>query len=97
MTTTNQMARVYKNDGTICFRGVIHEQLEAIDKRPIAAGVAEVKIYHYGYMSEIVEKQDKSDRNLRLLEKEVKNNKNSGFVHFNIGQEMNRLGNKKKR
>ncbi|WP_267666403.1 transcriptional anti-repressor GmaR [Listeria innocua] len=95
VTTTNQMARVYKNDGTICFRGVIHEQLEAVDKHAIEAGLAEVKIYHYGYMSEIVEKQDKSDRNLRLLEKEVKNNKNSGFVHFNIGQEMNRLGNKK--
>ncbi|CAM4173433.1 glycosyltransferase [Listeria ivanovii] len=95
VTTTNQMARVYKNDGTICFRGVIHEQLEAVDKHSIEAGLAEVKIYHYGYMSEIVEKQGKSSRNLRLLEKEMKNNKNSGFVHFNFGQEMNRLGNKK--
>ncbi|WP_406946525.1 hypothetical protein, partial [Listeria innocua] len=28
-----------------------------IDKHAIEAGVAEVKIYHYGYMSEIVEKQ----------------------------------------
>lgn len=95
VTTTNQMARVYKNDGTICFRGVIHEQLEAVDKHSIEAGLAEVKIYHYGYMSEIVEKQGKSSRNLRLLEKEMKNNKNSGFIHFNIGQEMNRLGKKK--
>ncbi|MBC1580985.1 glycosyltransferase [Listeria seeligeri] len=94
VTTTNHMPRIYKNDGTICFRGVIHEQLEAVDKHSIEAGIADVKIYHYGYMSEIVEKQGKSNRNLRLLEKEVKNNKDSGFVHFNIGQEMNRLGKK---
>ncbi|MBC1423993.1 glycosyltransferase [Listeria seeligeri] len=95
VTTTNHMPRIYKNDGTICFRGVIHEQLEAVDKHSIEAGIADVKIYHYGYMSEIVEKQGKSNRNLRLLEKEVKNNKDSGFVHFNIGQEMNRLGKNK--
>lgn len=94
VTTTNHMPRIYKNDGTICFRGVIHEQLEAVDKHSIEAGIADVKIYHYGYMSEIVEKQGKSNRNLGLLEKEVKNNKDSGFVHFNIGQEMNRLGKK---
>ncbi|GAB6555781.1 tetratricopeptide repeat-containing glycosyltransferase family 2 protein [Bacillus mobilis] len=92
--TTNKMGRVYKNDGTVCFKGRIHEQLVSVVKEEDVI-LSSIKIYHYGYLQQVVEKQDKKNRNLKIIKNILLKEKNDGFVLFNYGQELRRLGNKK--
>ncbi|MEW9910781.1 glycosyltransferase family 2 protein [Bacillus pacificus] len=57
-TTVNQMLRIYKNDGSICFKRAIHEQLQTVEGKP-RINLSSLKLYHYGYLTNVVEKQDK--------------------------------------
>ncbi|EOQ16898.1 tetratricopeptide repeat-containing glycosyltransferase family 2 protein [Bacillus cereus] len=89
--TVNTMARLYKNDGSVYFTGAIHEQLETKNREANLAK-ASIKLYHYGYMPQVVEKKDKKNRNLKIIKQDLKNKKNHGFSYFNYGQELRRLG-----
>ncbi|WP_099222080.1 glycosyltransferase family 2 protein [Listeria costaricensis] len=93
-TVTSKMARVYKNNQKIAFFGALHEQLDHVDGKTMPLYELGLKVYHYGYMVSVVDKQGKSERNLKILEKEH-SNKQGGFHHFNMGQEMRRLGKNK--
>lgn len=90
-TTVNKMGRIYKNDGTIYFKGALHEQIVAVEGKPNIAQSCLV-LYHYGYLSHIVEKQNKKDRNLKIVTKNLRSKKNDGFSLFNYGQELRRQG-----
>ncbi|AJG87510.1 glycosyl transferase 2 family protein [Bacillus anthracis] len=57
-TTVNQMPRIYVNDGTICYKRAIHEQLEAVEGG-LRVSLSSLKVYHYGYLSNVVVKRDK--------------------------------------
>ncbi|MGN4611055.1 MULTISPECIES: tetratricopeptide repeat-containing glycosyltransferase family 2 protein [Bacillus] len=89
--TTNKMGRVYKNDGTVYFEGAIHEQLVTKDKEQQLI-LSPIILYHYGYLKHVVEKQDKKNRNLNIIKKKLQKNENDGFLYFNYGQELRRLG-----
>lgn len=89
--TVNNMARLYKNDENVYFTGAIHEQLQT-KKGEVIAAISSVKLYHYGYLTQVVEKQDKKNRNLNIIKQNLKKEKNNGFSYFNYGQELRRLG-----
>lgn len=90
VTVTNKMPRIYRNNGDIAYRGAIHEQLFNSRTGNTAISDSPLKIYHYGYMSEVVDRQDKVARNLEILKKEMKEEESSGFAEFNLGQELYR-------
>ncbi|WP_369900231.1 glycosyltransferase [Bacillus manliponensis] len=87
----NNMARVYRNDDTIHFEGAIHEQLMKKDGEQNLV-LSSVKLYHYGYLKNVIEKHNKQERNMKIIKKELKSGKDKGFTHFNYGQELRRLG-----
>ncbi|WP_448163015.1 tetratricopeptide repeat-containing glycosyltransferase family 2 protein [Bacillus mobilis] len=90
ITTVNQMARIYKNDGTVYYQSAIHEQLKPI-KGDLMIALSSLKVYHYGYLSNVVLRQDKKNRNFNILEHELENADNQAFTLFNYGQELRRL------
>ncbi|MGG0706024.1 tetratricopeptide repeat-containing glycosyltransferase family 2 protein [Bacillus paramobilis] len=94
-TTVNKMGRIYKNDGTIYFKGALHEQIVVAEGEQ-HIGLSCLILYHYGYLAHIVEKQNKKDRNLKIVSEDLRNKKNDGFSLFNYGQELRRQGKTKK-
>ncbi|QQU33933.1 glycosyltransferase [Bacillus cereus] len=89
-TTVNQMPRIYINDGTICYKRAIHEQLEAAEGE-LRVSLSSLKVYHYGYLLNVVVKQNKENRNIQIIEKEMNKEDNIAFSYFNYGQELRRL------
>ncbi|MFS0864950.1 polysaccharide pyruvyl transferase family protein [Fredinandcohnia sp. 179-A 10B2 NHS] len=88
-TSLNYHDRVYKNNGSIIYYRSIHEMLmhkESLEKR----GIAELKIFHTGYLENIVREKKKSERNLRLLKR--KKQKESVDFFF-LGNEYLAKGN----
>ena len=49
-------------------------------------------IHHYGYQTVVVERKDKVNRNLRLLQQAVVEEPNQPFHHYNLGVEYLRVG-----
>ncbi|MGD6892122.1 tetratricopeptide repeat-containing glycosyltransferase family 2 protein [Bacillus mobilis] len=94
-TVMNKMGRMYKNDGTISFEGAIHEQLKKCGKEP-NIGNSSITLYHYGYLKHVVEKQDKKNRNLKIIKKTLETESNRGFAYYNYGQELRGRGETKK-
>ncbi|MEH6892383.1 glycosyltransferase [Bacillus sp. JJ864] len=89
-TTAHKMNRIYKNDGTIRFNGAIHEQLVAVSGTQ-KFRLSSLTLYHYGYLAHVIEKQDKKNRNLKIIKQDLKLGENKGFSYFNYGQELRRL------
>ncbi|MES5954326.1 glycosyltransferase [Bacillus fungorum] len=87
----NKMARIYKNDGTVHFEGAIHEQIVSLkNQRDLAESL--LKVYHYGYLPNVVEKKNKRTRNMNIIKKMLQSEKENGFTYFNYGQELRALG-----
>ncbi|WKL05032.1 tetratricopeptide repeat protein [Paenibacillus amylolyticus] len=49
-------------------------------------------IHHYGYQTAIVERKDKVNRNVRLLQQAVEEEPGQPFHHYNLGVEYLRVG-----
>ncbi|MCP9277969.1 tetratricopeptide repeat-containing glycosyltransferase family 2 protein [Bacillus wiedmannii] len=90
-TSVNKMGRLYRNDEKVSFKGALHEQIVAIEGE-LCLGLSSLKLYHYGYLSHIVKKQNKKSRNLKIIKETLHNKKNDGFSLFNYGQELRRQG-----
>jgi glycosyltransferase involved in cell wall biosynthesis len=87
-TVLNYHERIYKNDGTIFYYRTVHEMLkhkESLEKREFA----QLQIFHSGYMDDVVNKKNKSNRNLKLLES-IK--KKEGYDYFFLGDVYHQLG-----
>lgn len=84
MTHTN--IRLFKNNGEFYYEGHIHEQLRNINGYKFEPSPLVIK--HYGYQSEVVRKKGKRNRNMRILERELRKNPNDPFHNFNISNEL---------
>ncbi|EMA6341843.1 glycosyltransferase [Bacillus cytotoxicus] len=90
--STNHMERIYKNNGEFYFSGAIHEQIVKKGERRQELAFSTLKLYHYGYLLNVVKKKNKRKRNMDILKKELKSNSSDGFTYFNYGQELRSLG-----
>ncbi|MEK4665327.1 glycosyltransferase [Priestia sp. FSL H7-0729] len=93
--TVNPVLRLFRNAPGHRFEGRIHEQIAAAICRenPEAAfHVTDMVIHHYGYQTAIVERKDKVNRNVRLLEQAVEEEPDQPFHHYNLGVEYLRVG-----
>lgn len=94
IATINPILRMFRNRPEHRFRGKIHEQIaySITERNPNAAlHISSVKIHHYGYMDEIVVQKNKIQRNLKLLEQELRDNPDDPFHHFNMAVEYMRM------
>ncbi len=93
--TVNPVLRLFRNAPEHRFTGRIHEQIAAAicERNPEAAfHVTDMVIHHYGYQTVIVERKDKVNRNVRLLQRAVMEEPKQPFHHYNLGVEYLRTG-----
>ncbi len=91
----NPTIRMFRNKVGYRFTGKIHEQIaDSIQRVNPAARfiMTDVKIDHYGYQPSIRELKDKTNRNIKLLNKELEENPDHGFHLYNIGIEYLVIG-----
>jgi glycosyltransferase involved in cell wall biosynthesis len=96
-TSINPVLRMFRNAKAHRFEGRIHEQIAASICRvkPDAAfHYVDVKIHHYGYLSNRIASRNKVSRNLELLKKTLEESPENPFHLYNIGIEYLRIGQK---
>ncbi len=91
-TISNLNIRLIRNTKIYEFEGAIHEQIRSIygDIDSNKVSIEKIRIYHYGYLSNVSKQKDKPRRNMKILKEIAKNNQNN-FTLFNLGSEYLRL------
>ncbi len=89
-TSEDLMLRLFRNRPEYRFSGAIHEQVypsvinharaDSVKKAPLT-------IYHDGYLSEIIQKKNKTSRNLRVIKKTLGQNPRDPFLLYSLGCE----------
>lgn len=74
------------------FTGTVHEQLERRDGSAKAVYDAPVTILHVGYDETEADMQEKSRRNIALLESQLEKEGPDPYLYFQLGQCYRRLG-----
>lgn len=95
-TLNNLNIRLLRNKKGYFFCNPIHEQIYSVIKavNPSAQIVnVDIKVYHYGYLDKNIVNQNKRNRNISILEKELEQNPGYTFTLFNLGNEYFALGN----
>lgn len=93
--TVNPTIRMFLNKKEHRFSGTIHEQIaDSIQAHNQHAKfvMTDIKIDHYGYHPSVREQKNKTERNIKLLEAELKKDPNHAFHLYNIGIEYLQSG-----
>lgn len=87
--SVHQALRLLRNNGQYQYVGAIHEQIRRFDGQPCTDRFAllQASVQHWGYMEDVVVEKGKRSRNLPILEKELQENPQNGFMLFNLGNE----------
>jgi glycosyltransferase involved in cell wall biosynthesis len=78
--------RLFKCCPEITYRYRLHEQPSWLQGDLIYKPLP-IRIVHTGYLSETVQFKEKNLRNLSILEKEIQDNPNNGFLYTNLSTE----------
>jgi tetratricopeptide (TPR) repeat protein len=90
----NTAFRVFRNRPEYRFTGAIHEQIVAcVQKYGGRVAFSDVRINHYGYLNQTSRGKKKIQRNLAILQEEVKKRPADNFTRFNLGVEYLRMEN----
>lgn len=86
----NLNPRLFKNNRGAHYEGEVHNQLISVEG-DYNAVCNEIKIHHYGYIDKRIISKDKRNRNIFILNQQIKKNPNDGYVYFNLGNEYGAL------
>lgn len=86
-SSTHTNIRLFRNSSDISYEYCIHEQPYYKGKSIEDFEHSDISIMHLGYIKEIVDEKDKRNRNLRLLDKELKKRPHDKFIVLNIASE----------
>lgn len=81
--------RLLRNTKAYHYVGSIHEQITRIDGDTSKINLTneEIKLHHYGYMDQVIEKKGKRSRNLPIIMKQLEQDPHNAFYLFNLGNE----------
>lgn len=87
LTVINTHSRIFRNKGEIRYSGRVHEDI-APSVRSMGGSIGDsgVELLHYGYAEEVYSRKMKAERNIRLLEKTIKENPTGRHAHFYLGE-----------
>jgi len=86
--------RLFRNYQGITFVNKIHEALKFQEKiQEDEVERVNVPIHHYGYMEDLIDEKNKSDRNLALLKEELSDPEHSPWIEYHIVSELYRQKN----
>lgn len=81
--------RIFKNNGTFVYKGKIHECLNVVKGSfDIYDCADKIKLFHVGYTKSIVLEKDKSNRNIKMLEQDIRENKPSALKMFYLVESL---------
>ncbi|MEW8996157.1 glycosyltransferase [Clostridium sp.] len=88
-TITNLNPRLVINNGEYKFFGDIHEQLNHIsrDWNNFNHCIKDINIYHYGYLTKVIEEKNKRKRNIEIILNELAKDPDNEFHIFNLATE----------
>ncbi|MGV8980188.1 tetratricopeptide repeat-containing glycosyltransferase family 2 protein [Clostridium sp.] len=92
--TINLNPRLYKNNQGTHYEGEIHNQL-VYSENKYKAIYKLIKIHHYGYLNKTINSKNKRNRNMTLLNEQIKKDPDNCFAHFNLGTEYAALDDNK--
>lgn len=91
-TSPDLVFRLFRNRPEYRFEGAVHEQIvdKILQKNPqarfqIANGLT---IFHYGYLEQQIAGKDKKNRNLKLIEEELKEKPTDALLQYHYGVEL---------
>lgn len=84
--TINLNPRLFKNNQGTHYAGEVHNQLVHSGNKYNAIYKL-VQIHHYGYMNKNIHSKNKRNRNITILNEQIKKNPDDAFAHFNLGTE----------
>lgn len=85
---THASVRLFRNDPRHRFEGTIHEQIQGpIEKIGGRILRTELSVVHYGYLPSVRRAKRKAERNMALLQEQVRRNPLDSFARFNLGTE----------
>lgn len=84
--TVNINPRLFKNNQGIHYEGEIHNQLICMHNECNII-CNPIKIHHYGYLENRMILKDKRNRNITILNKQIKDHPEYKFAYFNLGNE----------
>jgi glycosyltransferase involved in cell wall biosynthesis len=87
----HQAIRLFKNKIGFRYVGSIHEHLNTGDYTDKTNALSDINLIHTGYKKSVVNDQNKNQRNLKLLLREVDSNPNA-YNYFNLGIQYKVLG-----
>ncbi|HEY8889241.1 MAG TPA: glycosyltransferase [Clostridium sp.] len=93
--TVNLNPRMFKNNREIHYEGRIHNQLVYAQGKYDTI-CSSIKIHHYGYLNKIITSKNKRNRNITILNEQIKKEPTNKFNYFNLGNEYTSLGEVKK-
>ncbi|MFC4777813.1 glycosyltransferase [Paenibacillus sp. GCM10023252] len=85
-STRHRTSRIFPSQNGYRYVGVVHEQLESIDNIAGQEVDTNILIYHYGYTAEEYKKKDKYNRYSQLYLKILENDKNNGYMLYQLGK-----------
>lgn len=90
--------KIFRNKKEYRYSGSIHEQINVPDMQEDGFLLDDkiCKIIHYGYLVSVVKKRNKTDRNLKILKRQLKEKPNEPFVYYNMGVSYEVAGDYKK-
>lgn len=83
---THVFCRLYKNINDFSHQGRIHEQI-CYKGKTYAGRMVNIEIHHTGYQEEVVQKKNKSERNMKILKKIIEKEPEQGFHYSNLAEE----------
>lgn len=87
--------RLFRNRPGFRYEGRIHEQIvqPILTAKPGAQLLySEIQLNHGGYLPEVVQRKNKVQRNMDLLQQELAHTNNESFHRYNLGVEYMRTG-----
>lgn len=78
--------RLLRNHRGYLYQGIVHNQLDLPRDTPVMR--APVRIDHYGYTPSVAEARGKYERTTGLLRRQLEENPDDAFAHFNMAQIM---------
>lgn len=94
-SSVSSSLRLFRNKPGYRYTGRIHEQIvqPILTENPAAKlHFSPIQLNHGGYLPEVVQRKNKVQRNMELLQQELENTDNESFHRYNLGVEYMRVG-----
>jgi tetratricopeptide (TPR) repeat protein len=94
---THFVPRLYPNGLNICYKNIVHEQLiDRHNNNVPAVYLPDVHVLHYGYLPSVMKEREKHSRNLDMIHRSIKVDKENPFHYFNLGTTYRSAGDNEK-